>query len=83
MVTIYYETQTFRVRFPVLHLGRWSGAFLVRLQDRCEDCLDEVARLRELAQVNRRVRAYRFAAASRRVERERELATALFMSRGA
>ena len=60
MVTIYLESRTVRVRFPVLSLGRWSGALVVRLQDRCEERLDLLAATRSARRARRVERARRY-----------------------
>ncbi|MDQ2623929.1 MAG: hypothetical protein M3Y20_02085 [Actinomycetota bacterium] len=68
MVTIYVESRTVRVRFPVLSFGRWSGALLVRLQDRCEDHLDLLAQAHVARRARREERALRFDLAQQRAE---------------
>ena len=60
MVTIYLESRTVRVRFPVLSLGRWSGALVVRLQARCEESLDLLAATRSARRARRVERARRY-----------------------
>ncbi len=82
MVTIYYDTRTVRVRMPVISLGRWSGALLVRLHDRCEDHLDEIVRLRDAHRTSRLARERRYAAAARRAESHRDGAVAQLQGRG-
>jgi len=68
MVTIYVESRTVRVRFPVLSLGRWSGALLVRLQDCCEDHLDLLAQAHAARRSRRSERARSFDVAQQRAE---------------
>jgi len=82
MVTIYYDTRTVRVRMPVLSLGRWSGALLVRLQDCCEERLEEIVRLRDAHRATRLRRVQRDAASVRRAELDRDRAFAQLQGRG-
>lgn len=82
MVTIYLETRTVHVRMPVISLGRWSGALIVRLQDRCEEHLDTIAQLRAAHRARRNARLRRYDAAVRRAEAHQYEAISLLQGRG-
>ena len=82
MVTIYVESRTVRVRMPVLSLGRWSGALVVRLQDRCEDQLDQLARAHVTRRSRRAARARRYDLARTQAESHERAALSTLQGRG-
>lgn len=82
MVTIYVDSRTVRVRVPVLSLGRWSGALVVRIQHRCEDHLDRLALARAARAARRAERARRHTLALRRVEAHERDAFSALQGRG-